>query len=303
MFYEEADPRFSNFPKEYRPAVASWMVESFDFSPTFLARLLRYHLERGRGREERHSEKTFPEVVRDSLYSTCRREEPPSGASLPEVADLIQRSEGQGRRIQAVISFNFDDLLELELQRRTNIDVAPVYDQGRLEGGKLPVVHVHGYLPKEGDVPKTKIVFTEDEYHQLTFSSFHWSVADIVAYLRQYSVLFVGLSMSDPNLRRLVDATNVRLDKPKHILIRRDYDTLDQAIVKATADIEKRLDQQHQSTSETSQENHGAFAKALKKMTERAHSYEREVFKDMGVGVMWIKRFEDIPMVLQKLGA
>jgi hypothetical protein len=303
MFYEEADPRFSNFPDEYRPGVASWMVESFDFSPTFLARLLRYRLERGRGSNRRHSGKTFPEAVRDSLYITCRREKPKSGAALPKIADLIQCSEDQGRCIQAVISFNFDDLLELEVQRRTNVDVASVYDNSRPEGGKLPIVHVHGYLPKEGSLPDTNIVFTEDEYHQLTFSSFHWSVADIVAYLRHYSVLFIGLSMTDPNLRRLVDATNVRLSKPKHILIRRDHDTSEPAIENAMADIEKRVDQQRPSASKKSREDKGEFAKALRTMTGRAHAYEREVFKDMGIGVMWIKDYEDIPKFLQKLGA
>ena len=280
MFYEEADKRFKDMPPGDRPAVASWMVDRFELTPTFLARVIRYRLDRGRGVTKA---KSFAQAIRDSLYSDYRPE-PSSGAALPEVANLIQRSEEQGRCIQAVISFNFDNLLELELQR-TKIDVTPVYDQRRLDGNKFPIVHVHGYLPFDGNVPTTEIVFTEDEYHQLTFSAFHWSVADMVAYLRNYSVLFIGLSMSDPNLRRLLDATNLRLEEPKHILIRRDYD-IESEVVDAREGVATRIDPRH-----------------LKKIGGRAHAFEREVFKDMGVGVMWVKKHEDIPMVLQKLGS
>jgi hypothetical protein len=280
MFYEEADARFLDIPSGDRPAVASWMVDRFELTPTFLARVIRYRLDRGRGATKG---KSFAQAIKDSLYSDYSPESS-SGAALPEVANLIQRSEEQGRRIQAVVSFNFDNLLELEL-RRTKIDATPVYDHRRPDGNKFPIVHVHGYLPFDGNVPTTEIVFTEDEYHQLTFSAFHWSVADMVAYLRNYSVLFIGLSMSDPNLRRLLDATNLHLEKPKHILIRRDYD-IESEIMDATERVARHIDPLR-----------------LKEIWRRAHAYEREVFKDMGVGVMWVKEHEDIPMVLQELGS
>src|SRR4051794_16694781 len=55
-----------------------------------------------------------------------------------------------------------------------------------------------------GPISRADVVFTEPDYHRLTDSVFHWSLSFIVERLRKNTVPFIGLSMSDPNLRRLL---------------------------------------------------------------------------------------------------
>ena len=108
--------------------------------------------------------------------------------------------------IQAVCTYNYDDLLETQLNPpRTFCSVAEPSD---VPNNQIPVYHVHGFIPiysyfnltSSGDV-----IFSEEDYHRLYNDACHWSNFVQLTVLRKYSVLLVGMSLSDPNLRRLLD--------------------------------------------------------------------------------------------------
>jgi SIR2-like domain len=136
---------------------------------------------------------------------------------LQAIADQIAKKPD---RIQAVVTFNFDDLLEQELRKR-GVEPQPICTSVRADHGMLPIIHAHGYIPQRGDPPVAEIAFTERDYHALTEGVFHWALTEIVWHLRHRTVLFIGLSMSDPNLRRLLDASLATGQPPHYQLQKR----------------------------------------------------------------------------------
>jgi hypothetical protein len=68
---------------------------------------------------------------------------------------------------------------------------------------------------------------------------FHWSLSDVVDRLRKCTVLFVGLSMSDPSLRRLLDASR-NSDIPPHGQIQKRHEIRDHEVQQVMTEVERR---------------------------------------------------------------
>lgn len=113
-------------------------------------------------------------------------------------------------KIEQVITFNYDDLVETALINE-NIPVHSVFDRSHFSGDELPVYHVHGMIPQTRPIGSTPVL-SEKEYHTLYKESFYWSnVVQLQAFSRT-TCFFVGLSMNDPNLRRLLDISRNGID-------------------------------------------------------------------------------------------
>src|SRR4051812_5039151 len=209
LLFEQAQGtrRLGSMWPHYRRAVASWMTDYFDYDPLVLARMVERDLRAqnpvtgSRGSADRPD--LFLERLRTHMYANYR--EPKGRTTLRAISELITKSNKRSG-VDSVVTFNFDDLLERELRRR-NVAVQPITSGDRQQGSGLRVIHAHGYVPVDGPLSRKDIVFTEPDYHRLTESVFHWSLSDVVDRLRKSTVLFVGLSMSDPSLRRLLDAS------------------------------------------------------------------------------------------------
>src|SRR5207237_1469192 len=87
----------------------------------------------------------------------------------------------------------------------------------------------------------SNVIFTERHYHQLMESVFHWALTEIVSHLRHHTVLFVGLSMSDPNIRRLLDACR-NSDIPPHWQIQKRHEIRDHEKFLVAQQIENRAE-------------------------------------------------------------
>ena len=130
--------------------------------------------------------------------------------------------------IESVITYNYDMLIEDTLpmiKTKSGTKVAPVYGNNRIGKDLIPVYHVHGVIPnpKNKSSLKPDIVLTEDEYHKLYLNSYDWSNIEQLHALDRNTCFFVGLSMSDPNLRRLLDFSHTKQeeDKPCHYVFLR----------------------------------------------------------------------------------
>ena len=71
---------------------------------------------------------------------------------------------------------------------------------------RRPVYHVHGYLPRTGQIPADmELVLSEDAYHSQFINPFGWSNLIQLSKLTQNTCQFLEISLTDPNMRRLLD--------------------------------------------------------------------------------------------------
>jgi len=197
------------------------------------------------------------------------------------------------------VSFNFDGLLEEELEQR-KIPTLSIVDGTRQHSGYFRIIHPHGFVPRQGPVERTRLVFTEDDYHKLTETVFHWGLSEIVSELRHSTVLFLGLSMSDPSLRRLLDATR-NSDIPPHWQLQLRHQVHDHEQLAAINDIANRARNWGEILGYTEQKDPPQLAQALNDVLRQADTYDRALFETMGVKTIWLETFEDIPKLLDKI--
>jgi len=150
--------------------------------------------------------KDFLPELRNALYAG----NPTSCAIIDAIADLA-RPRRDRKSLESIITFNFDSLVEESLERE-HIRYESISAEGtRCPTSKLPIYHVHGFLPRRGSIGKEPdVVFSEDAYHTLFIDPFSWSNLIQLSKLSQNTCLFIGLSLTDPNLRRLLDVANRR---------------------------------------------------------------------------------------------
>jgi hypothetical protein len=287
--------QFQEFWPNYQVALVEWLAKTYDFSPLALSRVFKY-----RGAEDRNDwtaddQERYLKRVRKALYRN-RTLAAPDRDSLAWVAELILKS-GTDHGVRAIITANFDDLLEQRLRRRVN--VTSVYDETQLAAQGLRVVHVHGYLPDAGKIPRQEIVFAEDEYNALTYTMFHWAQVELVSLMQTSTLLFIGFSMTDPNVRRLLDATRPRDRSIRHFAMKKDY-VMNGSYKDTISDIRRRARQIDQSLSK---KDPHVVQEGIELALERAREYDDELLSRMGVGVLWMKEFTDIRQILDQISA
>jgi SIR2-like protein len=285
----------------YRRAVASWMTDYFEYNPLVLARMVERDLKKKNpavghnGTNSADSPERFLERLRKHIYAHHR--EPSERTALQAIADLIARSNSRSG-IDSVVTFNFDDLLERELQRR-KVVVQRVASGDRQDGSGLRVIHAHGCVPMEGPISRRDIIFTEPDYHRLTESVFHWSLSDIVDLLRKKTVLFVGLSMSDPSLRRLLDASR-NSDIPPHWQIQKRHEVRDHEVLQVMTEVERRARGYAALLGKGFDEQKKPFQleDSINAALRQADTYDREVFESMGVKTIWVDAFDEVADII-----
>jgi hypothetical protein len=156
----------------------------------------------------------FPDVVRDQLYKDA--------AGTSALLTAIARLTATGA-IRGVVNFNFDDLLERAVAA-VGVDHEVVFGPGQLtRGNGVPIFHVHGYLPQHGVPVPHPLVFAETDYNEESLDPYRWSTLVQISYLAEYTCLFAGVSVLDPNLRRLLEVVKRQSTNGSvtHFVIRR----------------------------------------------------------------------------------
>lgn len=135
--------------------------------------------------------------IQDILYKNIKKSD-----LLSVIWDLIKCKDIE---VDSVITYNYDDLLEQHLEK-IGIQCRYIYDKARpMNKNELQVYHVHGCIPQKKNLPASNIVLGEKEYHKIYADAFNWGNSEQLHALCRTTCLFIGLSMSDPNLRRLLD--------------------------------------------------------------------------------------------------
>ena len=212
---------------------------------------------------------------------------PEAQGELP-TSDLMEAIVGLARPqrdikgVQAIVNYNFDDILDETLRKQKVRCVTVLSGEDKISPATLPCYHVHGVLPikyfNKGSfsrsIPKDRtgnFVFSEDEYHNEYAQPYKWSNMTQVSLLGRYTGLFVGLSMEDPNLRRLIDVTHSQYPDIENYAI---------------------LDRTKSKKGESSN------SAILRNLNEEMES---ESFKKIGVNVIWVDDYEEIPKIINKV--
>ncbi|MCX6020651.1 MAG: SIR2 family protein [Chloroflexi bacterium] len=248
------------------------------YSMTVQARYVRQHLG-----------DLFLDRVRQELYSFGRS----TSELLQAIARLCVPVVNAGG-VRAVVTYNFDDLLERNI-RSIMAEVRPIYREDQApEQHELPVYHVHGYLPQTPESPddgSPNIVFSEEAYHRQFHNPYTWENLVQLRYLRENVALFVGMSLTDPNIRRLLDIVPRQRPDRRHIAILRGPSPAD--LVRDILHAAGAGDRAHELA--------GASPEGLHEMIQAVRLMEEEVFDEMGVEVIWVDDFADIPPLLNQI--
>jgi hypothetical protein len=165
---------------------------------------------------------SFEEFVRNSLYEGKITEE---ASIFKEIFQFCLGGHG-GPSIDSIITYNFDDLLEKYFEKE-KIPFKSIYAEGMsYTRRQTPIYHVHGFLPRGSLNKDHKIVLSEDMYHQQYNDTYNWSNLLQINTFKDKTCLFIGLSLVDPNYRRLLDIAMKQRGNlnNNHYLIRKRID-------------------------------------------------------------------------------
>jgi len=140
-----------------------------------------------------------------------------TSSSAFAIADVLQRTLGTPLQPAGVLSFNAEPLLLTFLHafESTRAANAPSRRIDRITHAasnrftdRVAYVFCHGLLPIPGQSAESehlsldKLVFSESEYLSLASSTFSWQSSAFFEMAVHRRVVFVGVSLSDPNMRR-----------------------------------------------------------------------------------------------------
>ncbi len=158
----------------------------------------------------------------ESQYST---------SSLIAVVRVLLRLLDEEKMPEAIISFNADTLLHtiIELYQRKDhyrgpvphshprvrlLETSIVSPARLLQKALLPIYHCHGAIKstisatREPRDSRDRLVFLESEYIRVATEASSWAETLFMFYAQTTRMVFLGFSMSDPNMRRWMALSN-----------------------------------------------------------------------------------------------
>lgn len=241
-------------------------------------------------------EESFEEAVRKALYENLNIQS--ESALMDEIMQLCV-APGRSPALDSIITYNFDDLLEQRIARLdVDLPYKAIYTDGMHAGNRLPIYHVHGYLPSEGPIDdQNRITLGESVYHRQYTDIYSWSNIVQINKFTEFDCLFIGSSLTDPNIRRLLDVAyrqRGEREEKHHVFKRRvrpeEVRERLQLILKnnsnmMTSKVAVSLD----------------FDKAVDYLCAIIERFEESDTESFGVETIWVDDFKEIPEMLAKV--
>lgn len=235
---------------------------TFESSPISQMRFVRSAL----------SPEEYNGMVHNSLYIN----RPTSKTTLLDAICTICKPDRTRAWVDSIITYNFDDLLERALSR-FKIDYKVVsQEKDNSSINDLNIFHAHGYLPKrvEDFSANFGLIFSEEDYHQVYKDAYCWSNLIQINSFRDKTCVFIGNSLTDPNLRRLLDISSRQEEQPHHFAFL------------------KRIRVARQN---------GISDEAFRIYQEIDENLKNSYYKTLGINIIWVDEFEEIPVILLSL--
>jgi SIR2-like domain len=253
----------------------------------------------------------FSEVVRDALYEkfepykqrherhldldTVLQRACAKNYTLRAVAALCAKRDDRTRsfvrndRIHAVVNFSLDALLREYVAVRYKRPLVRSVERASKsrDAAKINLYYMHGFLrfdSKAQDAEKEafdKLVLTEQEYFNFFNSPTSIFNYTFLYILREYSCLFIGLSMQDENIRRLLH-----------------YSVQEKRV---GYNEEKRANMQAASAIEVTQKLLRHFAIIQAYESPELTSLVEDSLAELGTQVLWVSDYKQIPDRLKEV--
>ena len=205
------------------------------------------------------------ESIRTALWGTTHNKLETSPL-IDAIVELIRNKE-----VDAIITYNYDDIIERRLDCCNEAYSHVLEGDDVIEHEGIPILHVHGYIPKTKTANLDYLVLDESSYHKLYNDNYTWTNIEQLHYLRNSNCVFVGFSMQDPNLRRLLELSNLK------------YMTKNRSL----------------ETSSVVAEKHCVFLKRKEHgETDSAIDLTSKIMSRLGLTVIWFDDFEELPSLL-----
>lgn len=244
--------------------------------------------------EEHNS--SFESMVRDVLYSKIDKDK---HSDLLDEIVRICAAPGKSPNLDSIITYNFDDILESKLDK-TGMDIPykSIYGIGlEIKSEELPIFHVHGFLPEKKKLNElNKITFGENNYHQQYSDIYSWNNIVQINKFRENTCLFIGSSLTDPNIRRLLDiALKQKGNKKKHHYIFKK--TIDLTYLK------NKLKEALNSPEILNNKNNAGlnFNETVELLKDIYERFEENDSASFGVQTIWIESWDEIPKILKNM--
>ena len=136
---------------------------------------------------------------------------------------------------------------------------------------EFPIYHVHGIIPEQlGSKAITPTaILCEEDYHEVYREAYLWSNIEQLHALNRNTCFFIGFSMTDPNLRRLLDISQKRTDgKANHFVFmqKKPFGSM--------------------SSPQQDKEN---------------RKIQQQILNELGLKVIWFDKFSDLPKLITRI--
>jgi len=262
----------------------------FNRSELILARNLHSHCSFGL---ENNDSVMFERFVRCALYEGTELK---YTKLLAEIIRLSSFNEGE-KFLDCIITYNYDDILEYFLEEKNQRNYKSIYYSEMENNVEFPIYHVHGFLPRKGNLTdKNKIILGEEAYHFLYNKIGVWNNDIQLEKFANNKCLLIGLSLNDPKLRRLLDATKKERnnDEFHHIIaLRPKLNNYRRNLKKLLTNDENILNEKINSNLE--------FEETAKMLRELEEKFFEEDALSLGVQTIWAENEADIGKNLQQI--
>lgn len=249
----------------------------------------------GRFLDDYFKDKDFESEVRKSLYANFK-----NGRNdlVDGIADFcIERKDSP--KLDSIITYNFDDILEDVINTKLNhIRFQSIYKDYKSQlHNELFIYHVHGYLPRNDSLTDlNKITFSENSYHRQYLDIYSWQNITQINKFRDKTCLFIGSSLTDPNLRRLLDISNYQRDKAKfHYIIkqRHNYNSVKQNL--ETYFTNPSSNQMNKLIARLNE------AESIRFLCEAIERFEESDALSFNIKTIWVDDHTEITSILKKI--
>jgi hypothetical protein len=298
------------FPN-YLFAIAEWHLKRLREPLEITARKLRKYYQSG---EE------FMTELKKTLYAGFRFDESArfvpmdrqqirgANPTLNAITELCETGSLESSGVRAVITYNYDNLLEIALGHSP---YEVIWRAGPRRTDNLPIYHVHGYVPigeQEGSHDE-ELLFTEEQYNRASHDPYSWSNLIQIESMAGSLGLMVGLSMTDRNMRRLLDAVQKAPVKTQHYALLKEPSWEDPSeeelneINNNALSYFERFTRSGGSVPGTKGERYAQEIRGILRQVERQDKEQQGyILRQLGVEPIWYRDHAEVAAVISKIG-